>query len=409
LTNDSDLDRTKRHGLEQLLYISHTARNFSIQTPYNHQLYSSPAARTLSRLTAAMADDPSKENSPRTEPAEIEANEDAETRATRRELKQSTLSDAAPSTAAAGSDTEQDKAADPTTPPQDASDSRDQDQLKDDVLSPKKKRAHDQLDKDQTVDDNDATSIASTDSAKDRASRLEPEKKRHRDGEVAGEQSVSLESANMRASATSVSQDATLQEAAAESAQSTADKAAPASATTQPQTSTSAFSASGFGKLAAGASPFASLSGAKSTGFGSAKSPPPTQPAAPPKLTFGGGSSASPFAGLGSNTSNGFGSAFGGGSSSFGSAFGVAKPLSSFAAPGSKPLKSEKPAKPFGAPDSDAEDADDDEGDEEEDAGEERSQPDEERLPSPEKEPEEKRKLKLQRGEFGNHWQRLLV
>jgi hypothetical protein len=72
-------------------------------------------------------------------------------------------------------------------------------------------------------------------------------------------------------------------------------------------------------------------------------------------------------------------------------------------------LKSEKPAKPFGAPDSDAEDADDDEGDEEEDAGEERSQPDEERLPSPEKEPEEKRKLKLQRGEFGNHWQRLLV
>lgn len=352
-----------------------------------------------------MADDPSKENSPRTEPAEIEANEDAETRAARRELKQSTLSDAAPSAPVVGSDTEQDRAADPTTPPQDASDQRDPDQLKDDVLSPKKKRAHDQLDKDHTVDDNDATSVASTDSAKDRASRLEPEKKRHRDGEAAGDESVSFNLANTCAPVISVSQNAIIQESAAESAQSTTNKAPAASTTTQTETSSSAFAASGFGKLAAGASPFANLSSAKGTGFASAKSPPPAQPAAAPKLSFGGGSSASPFAGLGSNTSNGFGSAFGSGGSGFGSAFGVTKPLSSFAAPGSKPLKTEKPAKPFGAPDSDAEEGDE-EGDEEEDAGEDGSQPDEERVASPEKEPEEKKKLKLQRGNLGCHLRR---
>jgi hypothetical protein len=71
------------------------------------------------------------------------------------------------------------------------------------------------------------------------------------------------------------------------------------------------------------------------------------------------------------------------------------KPLSSFAAPGAEPLKSEKPVKPFGAPDSESE------ADEEEDEEREESEqpPEAERAVSPEKESEEKKKLKLQKGE----------
>lgn len=137
-----------------------------------------------------MADDPSKGGSPKTDPNQVEASEDAETRAARRELKQSSLSDVARPAGEAASDTEPDRAGDlPTTPPLEADA---EDQTKEGVLSPKKKRPHDQLDKDQVADDNDATSTTSTDSAKDRASRLEPEKKRHRDGETTGDESVSV-------------------------------------------------------------------------------------------------------------------------------------------------------------------------------------------------------------------------
>lgn len=73
-----------------------------------------------------------------------------------------------------------------------------------------------------------------------------------------------------------------------------------------------------------------------------------------------------------------------------------AKPLQSFAAPGSKPLLSEKPGKPFGAPDSDVEsEADDDEN------GSENTTPEEaERSASPEKDLEEKKKTKLQKGMY---------
>ena len=75
----------------------------------------------------------------------------------------------------------------------------------------------------------------------------------------------------------------------------------------------------------------------------------------------------------------------------FGSGISGTK-LSSFAAPGGPSLKSDKPAKPFGAPESDAEEnKDDGEGDE-------GSQPEEERAASPEKEAEDHKKVKLQKG-----------
>lgn len=347
-----------------------------------------------------MADDPSKDGSPKTEPAHVEASEDAETRATRRELKQSSLSDAAPSavgtTAGTTSDTEQDKATDPNTPQDQDQDL--QDEAKEGVLSPKKKRAHDQLDKDQVADDNDATSTTSTDSAKDRASRLEPEKKRHRDHETVGDDSVSFDTPYACHAASAVSLTTKLQEPSSKTDQTSTDESSKPSTTAASQTSTGAFASSGFGKLATGSSPFAALGSPKKTGFASLASPPPLQPSGPPKMTFGGGNSASPFAGLSSTTTNGFGSAFGSGGSTFGSAFDGGQPLSSFAGLGSKPaLKSDKPARPFGAPDSDVEE-EDNEGDEDDEGGDDASQPEQERLASPEKEPEEKKKLRLQRG-----------
>ncbi|KAF5531926.1 DEAD DEAH box helicase [Fusarium mexicanum] len=282
-----------------------------------------------------MADD-APDASPRNEPLNVETKEDAETRATRRELKQSSISDS------------------PTSGPEDAantSDAPDND-LKEQVTSPKKKRAHDQLEGSKDAEENDANSVASSDSAKDRALRTEPEKKRHRDEDTDLPSTIA-------------------------SSEATKDTEAGKSPTkkSQGQTSATAFAASGFGKLSSGTSPFASLGASQSgSAFGSLAagkpslssfaSPPSSttaQPAAPPKLTFGSSGGASPFAGL-STGSNG--SSFGG--STFGSALGGAKPLSSFAAPVAEPLKSEKPAKPFGAPDSESEEGDEEDEEREE-------------------------------------------
>lgn len=75
--------------------------------------------------------------------------------------------------------------------------------------------------------------------------------------------------------------------------------------------------------------------------------------------------------------------------------------MGTFAAPGTDATKSEKPARPFGAPDSDA-----DSGSDEEEGEEEAQAELAERALSPEKESEEKKRLKLQRGkpEAGKAW-----
>lgn len=123
--------------------------------------------------------------SPKNEPTHVETTEDAETRAARRELKQSSISDQpdSPGVVPTADDNQ------PETPSIGISDEK-SDELKEQVSSPKKKRAHDQLDSEQEPQENDATSVTSTDSAKDRATRLEPEKKRHRDGEPVDTASV---------------------------------------------------------------------------------------------------------------------------------------------------------------------------------------------------------------------------
>lgn len=107
-------------------------------------------------------------------------------------------------------------------------------------------------------------------------------------------------------------------------------------------------------------SPFASL--------GSPSTAPPNLPK--PTLTFGGkdASAPSPFATINGSTSSAFGGGGGfGGGSPFTRTLGGSKP-GNFATPGATSvIKSDKPAKPFGAPDSDAEDDSDNDSDSEAD------------------------------------------
>ncbi len=170
-----------------------------------------------------------------------------------------------------------------------------------------------------------------------------------------------------------------------------------------PETSASAFAASGFGKLASGTSAFATFGSGKPSAFGSSSKPTlssfasakpssesqPAAAAAAPKLTFGSNGGSSPFAGL--SSSNGFGSGLGGG---FGSALSGAKTLSSFGVSSGKPLQSAKASKPFGAPDSDSEGGSDEEDEVDDDGQTDAAQ----RALSPEKETDDKKRTRLQRG-----------
>lgn len=331
-----------------------------------------------------MADTATKDEISKNPPAaEVEASEDAETRATRRELKQSSISEAVR----------------PNTPPavSDAS-------SKEQILSPKKKRAHDQLDGEKPVEEGDANSTASTDSAKGRAEGEEPEKKRARDADSTQDVSNATDGQLVAYSYLT-----SLQKPATKEAESTTKPTEPTKSNDkqQPQTSSSAFAASGFGKLASGGSGFGALGTSGGSAFGSggpklssfaspSKETEDTPKAAAPKLSFGGANAASPFAKIGAS-SNGFGSALGGGG--FGSV-GTGAKLGSFAAPAAKPFGGSKPAKPFGAPDSDAESdkSDNDEEDEKGDQEEKGSQAEGDRADSPVKESEDKKRSKLQKG-----------
>lgn len=162
----------------------------------------------------------------------------------------------------------------------------------------------------------------------------------------------------------------------------------------QPQTSKSAFAASGFGAMSSAASPFASVSGDKTQSpFAAASAKSPTKASIPPTSGFGASlndtSKMSPFASAGgsplssfasaASASSGFGSLGGAISGGFGSGqsggFGGSGPkLSSFAGGSGPPIVglSAKPAKAFGAQE---DDEDEDEGDDSgaEDGGAEKS------------------------------------
>lgn len=134
--------------------------------------------------------DENRKTSPKNKLAQVDISEDADTRAARRELKQSSISDPPTTVGKPVIDSPiQDKTVCCATSGDLVLDILQQN-LKDQISSPKKKRAHDQLDGSQPAEENDATSVASTESAKDRTSRLEPEKKRHRDEEFKGQGDV---------------------------------------------------------------------------------------------------------------------------------------------------------------------------------------------------------------------------
>lgn len=200
-----------------------------------------------------------------------------------------------------------------------------------------------------------------------------------------------------------------------------ARSSAPSKTEPPKSTSSAAFASSGFAKLASSsASPFGSFGGSgKPSLFGSAApgsslggafgGSKPAAPSAPPKLSFGSAATAtasSPFGGLNGQTggsvfkSSPFGSAFGG------SAFGGSALSGSrvnFGKPG-EVLKSDKPARPFGAPDSDAEDNSVEEDNEDEDTKGDASSDDgeskeEERDKDESKAGDDKKKPKLQKSE----------
>lgn len=151
-----------------------------------------PSAALQRSIVDAMADDPhnTSDISEHNEPT-APAKEDAETTAARRELKQTTISekrgrDAVQLSQDDKSASEDDAPRSKTrriTPPADLRPNND-DALKEQVSSPKKKRAHDELDENKDVTPLGETPDKATAGAaavQDRTDRSEPEKKRPRD------------------------------------------------------------------------------------------------------------------------------------------------------------------------------------------------------------------------------------
>ncbi|OIW31751.1 PH domain-like protein [Coniochaeta ligniaria NRRL 30616] len=329
-----------------------------------------------------MADDPQRGDS---EPVTTKpAKEDAETTAARRELKQTYISDGGEKpeqTSQDSSEPSEDEAEQTTTPESKTKDAP-HDDLKEQVSSPKKKRAHDQLDeqKDDTEDGaavNPSTDKTNGTATLSRSDRSEPQKKRARD-ENSGDE-LSRPTSSSGPGATDKLSDT----------KNTAPSATSEKKDDKPQqTSASAFASSGFAKLASSTvSPFGTIAapgksvfggGAPQSGFGGfagGASQSPFSAAGPPKLSFASGSGSgaptgatSPFGGLNGGQSSGFGSVLAGGNS-FGSLLSGPK-LGGFGKPG-EVFKSDKPAKPFGAPDSEDEDGSEDDEDGEDGSGDE--------------------------------------
>ncbi|KAK8119425.1 dead deah box protein [Apiospora kogelbergensis] len=264
------------------------------------------------------------------------ATEDPDTAAARKELRNTVISDkpdlAPSSTMASSTATDPDAAAAPKDTPDY------ENKMKDQISSPKKKRAHDEVDqnKDSAQDANGDVSPLGADANLSRTNRSEPEKKRPRD--VSSETKAAEE------------------KTASKDTKEGGDK-------TTKTTSSSAFSSSGLSGFANTASPFLSSAGAKPlTSFASPSgSLSPFGAAATTKTdttksVFGGAGlsngGASPFSQPSSSSKTsvfGSGAGLGGGLTGLGGS-----KLTSFGKPGES-FKSSKPAKPFGAPESDAE------------------------------------------------------
>ncbi|KAI6090076.1 hypothetical protein F4821DRAFT_36080 [Hypoxylon rubiginosum] len=292
--------------------------------------------------------------------------EDPDTAAARKELRQTAISDKpnlstmsnaetnpAPN-AAAGDDKPSSKGA---TPDRDSPSSQNDD-LRDQISSPKKKRARDEVDEPQDAPSDangDISPIGSDNGTSiNRTVRSEPEKKRPRD--VSSESKVKVSSKSTDTSKPGDKSDA---EKAAESEKGTASEKQKTSTT-----SASAFSSSGIAGFATQASPFLQAAGKPLTSFASpsgSQSPFGATGAKSTTPIFGSGSlsnGASPFGQVGGASKPFGGSAFGsklGGSQVFGGSSFGGPALSTFGQSGES-FKSSKPAKPFGAPAAEEED-----------------------------------------------------
>ncbi|KAK8080406.1 hypothetical protein PG997_008224 [Apiospora hydei] len=319
------------------------------------------------------------------------APEDPDTAAARKELRNTAISDKpdlAPSSAMASS-----AAPDTAATDSDAATARTdtpdhEGKMKDLISSPKKKRAHDEVDqnKDSAQDANGDVSPLGADALPNRTNRSEPEKKRPRD--VSSETKAAQQSNDvLPLVAIETAADNNLEQS--QDAKASGDK-------TTKTTSSSAFSSSGLSGFATTASPFLPSSGAKPlTSFASPSgSLSPFGAAATTKTdttksVFGSGSlsnGASPFSALGGASKT---SVFGSGSSLSGGLTGLGgSKLTSFGQPGGA-FKSSKPAKPFGAPESDAESGDEEADDGDDNAGDE--------LKEEKEADDDKKKVKLQK------------
>ncbi|KAG5983847.1 hypothetical protein E4U55_006997 [Claviceps digitariae] len=262
---------------------------------------------------------------------------------------------------------------------------------------PKKKRSHDQLEGIQEPQENESTHATSPESANGQTVDCEPEKKRPRENK-----------------SNDTTKESPLSEVKDNAAEKNQHDINTDSGKISRDVPTISFANSAFGQLASQPSGFATLQPSQRKGFSSATPKPssldPTpssfvsQPKsaipdhepsmAAPKFSFSSSSGASPFAGLSSNT-NGFkGIGFG-----LPSALSGSKPFGGFTPFGTTALQSDKAARPFGAPDSDA-DEDDEEDEEDGEEGDSEGQlADKVRRASPDKDSEDKKRPKLQKVE----------
>ncbi|KAI0974659.1 hypothetical protein F4678DRAFT_384637 [Xylaria arbuscula] len=344
----------------------------------------------------------------RSPPPEGIAAEDPDTAAARKELRQTAISEKPDLSAMAAANNSSDAApsndgltaaeapAKAATPERVARD----DAAKEQIASPKKKRAHDQVDEPKDVAsaancDGDVSPIGPNGSASlDQSDRSEPQKKRPRD--------VSSESkSDPITSTTSPTSKDTARSSTEKDSKPTSGKLSDTQRDLPLEkksntTTASAFETSGISSFATQASPF--LQAGAGPALSSFASSSPTKTFALSSTTksiFDGGSSSSngassPFGQIGTSTTFGSGT-FGG----FGGGLGGSR-LTTFGKPGES-LKSSKPAKPFGAPVSE----DEEEGEEEEDGNASDNDKDDGENQDAEEdkatETEDKKKTKLQR------------
>ncbi|KEZ40974.1 hypothetical protein SAPIO_CDS6994 [Scedosporium apiospermum] len=296
--------------------------------------------------------------------------EDAETTAAREELRNTSISEA------------DEVVRRPSTP--DRNSVHLQTSPRDQISSPKKKRAHDQLEA------NEPSGTAEADVGGDNQDYpFEPDKKRHRDeqsppGNIADAANDGHARGPLAGSKIPRAPENRVDVGNKIRAQANGPSAS----------SSSAFANSGFSKLSSTTSPFGALGASfQGSSFGATapKSSFASFGGSKPSLSFSQASNSSPFLTLASTSSNGAGASF---KSPFST--GMSGKLTSFAGSGES-LKQGGKARPFGAPDSDG-DADDSGRTDDDSASDE----DKSTKASPERDEakapvDEKRKLKLQR------------